>query len=141
MMSTRFSLLLLAAIVGAASPSLARDVTKPDDTADRRDQSAAEKQPGTPTPGKYPDAYSRWQYSQPQVRRNPRRLSDNPYSLKHRPIPAMNSPYSQQRRNTNVYRDQSGRALGYSIRRPDGRTQYRQFRGRGSKSSMPFGWQ
>ena len=141
-MATRISVLVLAALLAVTAPSLAWEITKPDSTADKHAHTRrGTTQPGATAPGQRLDEPSAWQSKLPAARRTPRRLSDNPYSVKHRPMPAMNSPYSRQRRNTNIYRDERGRALGYSIRRPDGRTQYRQFRGRGSKPSLPFGWQ
>ena len=73
--------------------------------------------------------------------KRPRRLQANPYSLQNRPIPPLNSPYSSRSRSLSIHRDERGRALGYSIRRPDGRTQYREFHGRGHRRSLGHAWQ
>ena len=70
-----------------------------------------------------------------------RRRLDNPYSVKNKPLPALNSPYSTRGRSLQIQRDATGRAQGYSIRRPDGRVQYREFQGRGSKRGLPHAWQ
>ena len=77
---------------------------------------------------------------QPAAKR-PRRLQENPYSLENRPIPPLNSPYSRRSRSMSIHRDDRGRALGYSIRRPDGRTQYREFQGRGRQRHLGHAWQ
>ncbi len=99
-------------------------------------QAQERETPGSSIDKRYPPAET----PRPAAK-SPRRLQEDPYSLKHRPVPALNSPYSSRGRSMSIHRDERGRALGYSIRRPDGRTQYREFHGRGRQRSLGHAWQ
>ena len=115
-----FALLVLAALLVVLTPLQAQEPENPGNSVVKRYRHQEQPQPAAKTP---------------------RRFRENPYSLKNKPYPVLSTPYSSRRRSMSIDRDERGRALGYSIRRPDGRVQYREFQSRGRQRGLKHAWQ